>query len=532
MKRRPASLPVRKKAASKPRGGGDRGKAKKGFAGYDIDNLYKVLIENSSDIIAIVSSKGDIEFISPSIKRILGSDPKALVGNKITGHIHPDDVANVKGLFGKALQSPGKISFGEFRIRLPDGSFRTLDGIGKSLKDRSGRLHVIANAHDISDKKRAEEELKQKDEIYRTIADAAHDMIFMIGKNDAIEYINAFGASQLRKKPEDLIGKPRHSVFPAYVNRSQEKSLKLVFDTGVPHYFSNEIPFPTGKKVLDTWLVPVKDDSGKTKSVYGISRDATATRMAQDELRKQSEESYESSKRAQMYFDFLAHDIANIVSPILLYSEAIRENRNVPPEVAEFSARIEELSRQMASFIHNLRMLAEAEKTPPETSDIIDIRPIFDDVVKSFAKQQPNVKIVLNLPPEGKICVIGGTHIKNAFMLGVQHSIKSVRRPSITVEMKAVPVKKSDGTSFWQIRIQVPGAAIPIEAKRLMETPFDPAKRYQRKAAGELSFAISIFEHFGGKLWSEDLSPKDPSKGFSVVMELPRCTHWSSEHST
>jgi len=497
------------------------------------DKLFRIIIENSSDIIAIVGSDGKIEFVSPSIKRILGSNPKDLIGKRFTQFIYPDDAEKIGSLVAKVFKTRETVNLGEFRIRKRDGSIRCLEGKGKGIVDPSGKIKLIANAHDITDRKLAEEKILEKEEFYRKIAETAHDMIFQIDKNDVLEYVNEFGAKPFGKKPEDLIGKHRETLFPAYVDKRQRASLKKVFVSGTPLYFANEIPFPMGRMVLDTWLVPIKDDSGNVKSVFGISRDVTSSRLTQEELEKRTKEAEEAGARAQIYFDFLAHDIANLVSPILSYSETILSRQDVPPEIEGFASKIAEQSKQMASFIHNLRMLAEAEKVLPQNADALDLRSMLMEMGVAMKKESnKGVKATFDVPSTGKIEVIGGMHMRNAIMLGFSNAVRGRLEGDIQMEIKMVPVKKSDGKSFWQIRASLSNRSLSNEFKDVLSTPFNPSKRFKRRSANDLSFAIAIIEHFGGRVWSEDISPSDPSKGYTIVAELPRATGWSSEHST
>ena len=535
MATRKSQNPIKRKASpAKTKGKSGRSKTpilKKTVS--EEDKLFRIIIENSSDIIAIVGLDGKIEFLSPSIKRILGSNPKDLIGKRFTQFIYPDDAKKIAPLVAKAFKTRETVNFGEFRIRKRDGSIRCLEGIGKGIVDPSGKIKLIANAHDITDRKLAEEKILEKEEFYRKIAETAHDMIFQFDKNDVLEYVNEFGAKQFGKKPEDLIGKHRETLFPAYVDKRQRASLKKVFVSGAPLYIANEIPFPMGRMALDTWLVPIKDDSGNVKSVFGIARDVTSSRITQEELEKRTKEAEESGARAQMYFDFLAHDIANLVSPILSYSETIHSRPDIPPEIMGYASKIIEQSNQMSSFIHNLRMLAEAEKVLPQNADALDLRSIVREIAVAMNEGgNKGVKATFDVPPEGKIEVIGGIHMRNAIMLGLSNVIRSQLHEDIKMETKVVPVKKSDGKSFWQIRASVLSRSMSNEFKDVLSTPFNPSKRFKRRTANDLSFAIAIIEHFGGRVWSEVISPSDPSKGYSIVAELPRATSWSSEQST
>lgn len=54
-------------------------------------NLYRVLVEESSDITTIVDSDGTITYVNPSITRTLGYEPEDLVGEVGYEYQHPDD---------------------------------------------------------------------------------------------------------------------------------------------------------------------------------------------------------------------------------------------------------------------------------------------------------------------------------------------------------------------------------------------------------------------------------------------------------
>lgn len=497
------------------------------------DRLFRIIIENSFDIIAIVGIDGKIEFVSPSIKRILGSNPKDLIGKMFTQFIYPDDAKQIGSLVAKVFKTRKTVYLGEFRIKKRDGSVRIFEGICKGIVDSSGKTKLIASAHDITDLKLAEEEILQREEFYRIILDAANDIIFQVGKDDTVEYLNAFGAKQFGKKPEDIVGKKREKLFPTYVNKQQRAGLSKALVSGTPLQFANEIPFPKGKMILDTWLVPIKDDSGNVKSICGISRDVTSSRLVEEELEQRTKEAEEAGARAQTYFDFLAHDIANLVSPILSYSETIQSHQDAPPEITGFASKIADQSSQMASFIHNLRMLAEAEKVLPQNADALDLRSMLMEMSVAMKEDKnKEKKVSFDIPSDGKIEVIGGVHMRNAIMLGVSNAVIRRLGESIQMEIKIIPVNRSDGKSFWQIRVLLLNRSVLSEFKDVLSTPFNPSKRFKRRSANDLSFAVAIIEHFGGRVWSEDISPSNPSKGHVIIAELPRATRWSSEHCT
>ena len=121
---------------------------------------------------------------------------------------------------------------------------------------------------------------------YRTLAEAANDMIFIIGRDGRVQYLNSYAADKFGQPPEALIGQPRAALFPGPIGERQAQGLQTVLETGEPRYSEDPTPFPEHEVWLGTSLVPLKDDSGRITAVLGIARDITQRRRAQEALQQ------------------------------------------------------------------------------------------------------------------------------------------------------------------------------------------------------------------------------------------------------
>jgi len=126
------------------------------------------------------------------------------------------------------------------------------------------------------------------EDIYRTLAEMAHDMIFIIGRDGRVLYVNSFAAAHLGLKPEQIIGQPRAAFFQTGDAERQSRALRRVFENGEAIYSENHTRFPGGDLWLGTWLSPVRDPGGAVVAVLGISRDITERVRAQESVRLQT----------------------------------------------------------------------------------------------------------------------------------------------------------------------------------------------------------------------------------------------------
>lgn len=132
-------------------------------------------------------------------------------------------------------------------------------------------------------------QLKESEERYRTLAEAAHDMIFIINRQERVEYVNQFAIRQFGRSMNKILGKSIGEIFPAETFAHQHSAIQSVFKTGIPVYRENEIQFPNVRIWLGTWLVPLRNKSKQPRTVLGIARDISERKKAEMALRESEE---------------------------------------------------------------------------------------------------------------------------------------------------------------------------------------------------------------------------------------------------
>ena len=135
----------------------------------------------------------------------------------------------------------------------------------------------------------SEKALRESEEKYRSLADSAEDLIYILDRDDRVIYINRFGLKMLGKSSDEVIGRPRGDLFPEAEANRQYQNIRQVFTSGMPVRIENCIPLPCGERWQDTRLVPIKSAEGAITAVMGISRDITDRRNIENTLRENLE---------------------------------------------------------------------------------------------------------------------------------------------------------------------------------------------------------------------------------------------------
>ncbi len=257
------------------------------------DQLFKIISENTVDMIALVDGDNRRLYNSPAYQKLLGYSPDELRATSSIEQIHPDDRPQVLNAAEKARQS-GRGERVEYRMRHKDGSWHTLESTACAILDARGQTEklVIVN-RDITERKRAEElslhnaALRKAEEKYRAIFEDAVVGIFQmtpegrpLNINRALAQIHGYDS------PEHFMGEVENLVCELFVDPRQIDELKRVLDeNGVIRSVEVEVHCRdrTRKWVLAN-MRAVRDSDGKNLLYEGTLEDITERKLAEERV--------------------------------------------------------------------------------------------------------------------------------------------------------------------------------------------------------------------------------------------------------
>src|ERR1044072_4580074 len=125
------------------------------------------MVRDSNDIMAIVDPHGRLVYASPVTERILGLDIEPLVGSDVFDLIHPED-RDVARRGVRATRDGKDADRIEVRLRRADGTWRVVEAVATNLLDDPSVEGIVISARDLTDRRRAEAELREAQERFRS----------------------------------------------------------------------------------------------------------------------------------------------------------------------------------------------------------------------------------------------------------------------------------------------------------------------------------------------------------------------------
>ena len=128
------------------------------------ENRFRSMVENGSDVIAILDDEGYILFETGSVERVFGYKPEELIGTIGFNLIHPEDRSMVLEAFAEGVKIPNETRTIEYRYRHKDGSWRHLESVSKNLLHDPAVNGIVVTSRDITERKEAEEKIQKYQE--------------------------------------------------------------------------------------------------------------------------------------------------------------------------------------------------------------------------------------------------------------------------------------------------------------------------------------------------------------------------------
>jgi PAS domain S-box-containing protein len=137
----------------------------------ETEERFRLMVENSHDIMTIRNADGKVRYMSPSVNRVLGYTQEQLVGSIGLELVHPEDRPAVENTLSEFWKSPGARDSIQYRAKHANGTWVSLEVVAYNLLDHPAVRGVVLNGRDISHRKQEEAGKDQMiAELQRTIA--------------------------------------------------------------------------------------------------------------------------------------------------------------------------------------------------------------------------------------------------------------------------------------------------------------------------------------------------------------------------
>ncbi len=262
--------------------------------------IYRKTLESTSDGVTIVQD-GRYVYYNEQFLRTLGIPKESRVGGEPLGTlVHPDDVQMLKEYYSKHLRGESPPSKFEIRVFRPDRKllYLLVTSVDTTYK---GKPAVLSFMQNITERKNAENALKESEKRYRTMTENVNDIVWIVDLDLQITYVSPSNMQLTGFAPEEIQNKPLDSIIApdslALVGRLLSEELAQEANgRPVDPKRSRTLQIEVFSKLGDNVWLEVnatfnRDANGKATEILAVGRNITQRRNMEKAL-AESEQRY------------------------------------------------------------------------------------------------------------------------------------------------------------------------------------------------------------------------------------------------
>ena len=242
------------------------------------------VLENINDIVYTTDLEGNLVSVNPAVKRILGFDPQEVIGTHYSRWMSREDFDRLEAVRPEVLK--GQRRTNQAVLRDQGGNEHHVEiSVGPLVAD--GRIEGTQGIiRDLTDQRRAEQTIRQSEEMLRSLFNATTESIFLLDRQGTVLAVNETAAQRFGKSPDELIGTRIADVgddrFPSSVVEYRTRRITPVLHTKEPVRFEDE----RAGRYFDTSVYPILDEKGEVRQIAIFGKDVTERKRAEEEIKK------------------------------------------------------------------------------------------------------------------------------------------------------------------------------------------------------------------------------------------------------
>jgi diguanylate cyclase (GGDEF)-like protein/PAS domain S-box-containing protein len=254
------------------------------------EERFHSVLENAPIGLSLVDLDGRRLKVNRALCEMLGSSEEELLGKKYLEDVHPDEREASSEQFRRTLEKEAGSYTQERRYVDADGHVVwNLTSVSLITDSQGKPNHFVCLHQDITERKEAEEAIRESEERYRALAQKSSDIVTLLGADGTLRYQSPSVERILGYRPEEMVGENAFDyVHPEDLRRVRREFVKVLADPNLRPIVEYRFRHKDGSWV---WLESVGSnllDDSKVGEFVVNSRDVTERKTLQEQLKHQA----------------------------------------------------------------------------------------------------------------------------------------------------------------------------------------------------------------------------------------------------
>jgi PAS domain S-box-containing protein len=477
------------------------------------EERLKALIENAPDAIFVVDYETNFLYVSKKMEELTGYSRDELTSTSVleAGILSEDGLQKAAERLERILKGE-QLPIVVNEVIRKDGSRVTVETTSIPVA-RRGKVEIMSICRDITERKRAEEELRESEMKYSALVEQARDMVFIV-QGDTLVYCNSVMTEFFGYTNEELLSMPfTNLIAPEELDEmlkiyekqiAGEQTIDVFEATGLCKD-GTRIDFEVSSRFIQYKQMP---------AMLGIARDITQRKKAEEERKELEAKAQFASRMATVgqMASGIAHEINNPLTSVIGFSQLIME-KDASSEMKRYLELINEGSQRVAGIVNRLLIFSQQRKPERVYTDVNELISSTLDL-RGYSLETSNIRVTTQLESKIPKTMLDRNQMQEVFLniiINAEKEMKSAhRRGKLSIRTESMD-------NVIRVYFKDDGPGIP---KNNLDKIFDPF--FTTREVGEgtglgLSICHGMIIEHGGQIYVES----EPGKGATFIVELP-----------
>lgn len=462
-------------------------------------------LEGMSDAFFAVDSQWNFTRVNRNMVLVVGLERDRIIGSNLRDLFFPegddyyeDFISNYKKVFEEGVSVNFEALYKPLNIWLKVAAF----------PKRGGGMSVFFS--DITAAKQSQMALIQSEETWRSITDAAPQMIFTTTAKGEVDYINPRWYEYTQKTPEETLG----SAYMALIHEDDvENTIKLwteAVESVVP--FEVEHRFRRGDGAYRWFLVRAVPGliGGELQRFYGSITDVHDQKTFSDQLAKAKDEAERANQTKSFFLANMSHEIRTPLSAILGFAELLKEEDILPLEKFQYLDTITRNGVALTKIIDDILDLAKVESGKLDVEKIdFSFFDLIDDVMDLFRERTRGKGLFFRFhiaKDTPNRIYSDPTRLRQILINIVGNAVKFTEYGGVTIEVSTS--HQNDRSLQYRIAVIDTGVGLSAEQRSRLFEPFMQADNSTTRKFGGTGLGLALSQRLaaalGGEITIED----------------------------
>ncbi len=363
----------------------------------DTEQRYRLLIQNSTDVITLIDDNGIIKYQSPALEKITGFNPQELKGKNVIDFIHPEDTGRVSKELLDGVADEGKTSpLILHRFLHKNGSWISIESHGTSHLTMPGINGIIINSRDVTERETQRKQLEDANAQLKLLFENVHEAFFSVDmlNNKILQMSPAHSKIYGRGRKEFL---DNANLWSEVIHPDDKYLIAGIYqnvEAGMSFTTEYRIIKKDGTiRWIENKLTPTLNHEKRPVRIDGVISDITERKENETQIKEQFRALQKTNYELDRFVYSVSHDLRAPLTSIMGIIN-LAELENQTEQQRRYLEMIQYSVNRLDSFIKHILSYSKNAKSEI-TIEPIDFKELLEEIRANlkFIKGTERMKI-------------------------------------------------------------------------------------------------------------------------------------------